>query len=68
MTVSHRVVWRPLLVMIVAVVIGGGCATVDPWTDTRIESERRDCESRLRFQYRIEIVEHCVWRIRSESR
>ena len=39
MTVSHRVVWRPLLVMIVAVVIGGGCATVDPWTDTRIESE-----------------------------
>jgi hyperosmotically inducible protein len=36
---SHRVVGRRLLVMIFVVAVVSGCATVDPWTDTRIESE-----------------------------
>jgi osmotically-inducible protein OsmY len=36
---SHRVVGRRLLVMIFAGAVVSGCATVDPWTDTRIESE-----------------------------
>ena len=26
-------------VMIALITVMGGCATVDPWTDTRIESE-----------------------------
>jgi osmotically-inducible protein OsmY len=30
---------RRVLVAILAVAIVSGCATVDPWTDTRIESE-----------------------------
>jgi len=30
---------RSLLVMIFAAVVATGCATVDPWTDARIESE-----------------------------
>jgi len=37
MTVGHVV--RRLLVAICTVAILAGCATVDPWTDTRIESE-----------------------------
>ena len=28
-----------LVLLIAALIIIGGCATVDPWTDTRIESE-----------------------------
>jgi osmotically-inducible protein OsmY len=28
-----------LLVVVVAVAVAAGCATVDPWTDARIESE-----------------------------
>jgi len=28
-----------LVMMIALIVVIGGCATVDPWTDTRIESE-----------------------------
>src|SRR5262249_41361422 len=28
-----------LIVLIATIVVIGGCATVDPWTDTRIESE-----------------------------
>jgi osmotically-inducible protein OsmY len=36
---SRRLVGRRLLVMIFAVAVAAGCATVDPWTDTRIESE-----------------------------
>ena len=37
MTEDHVV--RRVLVAILAVAIVSGCATVDPWTDTRIESE-----------------------------
>jgi hyperosmotically inducible periplasmic protein len=33
------VILRQVLVAIFAVAIVAGCATVDPWTDTRIESE-----------------------------
>ncbi len=36
---SNLVRFRHLLVMIFAVAVVCGCATVDPWTDTRIESE-----------------------------
>jgi hyperosmotically inducible periplasmic protein len=36
---SYHLVGRGLLVMIVAATIVSGCATVDPWTDARIESE-----------------------------
>ena len=39
MTMDHRVVGRCLLGVIFAVEVIAGCATVDPWTDTRIESE-----------------------------
>ena len=39
MTVDHRLVGRRLLTVIFAVGVIAGCATVDPWTDTRIESE-----------------------------
>jgi len=28
-----------LVVLVAAMTVAGGCATVDPWTDTRIESE-----------------------------
>ena len=37
MTMSGLV--GPLLVAIAIVTVVSGCATVDPWTDTRIESE-----------------------------
>src|SRR6266446_5619101 len=37
-------------------------------SDSGIKADLCNCEPRLRFQYRIEIVEHCVWRIHSESR
>jgi osmotically-inducible protein OsmY len=37
MTEDHVV--RRVLVAILTVAILAGCATVDPWTDTRIESE-----------------------------
>ena len=30
---------RSLLVMVLAATVAAGCATVDPWTDARIESE-----------------------------
>jgi osmotically-inducible protein OsmY len=36
---SYRVIGRRLLVIVFAVAVVSGCATVDPWTDTRIESE-----------------------------
>ena len=36
---DHRLVGRRLLTVIFAVAVIAGCATVDPWTDTRIESE-----------------------------
>ena len=35
----HLVRGRRLLVIIFAVGVVFGCATIDPWTDTRIESE-----------------------------
>jgi osmotically-inducible protein OsmY len=38
-TMSYRVIGRRLLVIVFAVAVVSGCATVDPWTDTRIESE-----------------------------
>jgi osmotically-inducible protein OsmY len=38
MTTPGRAAW-PLVVAIVTVVAISACATVDPWTDTRIESE-----------------------------
>jgi hyperosmotically inducible protein len=38
MTVRTLGLWR-VLVAIFAVAVVAGCATVDPWTDTRIESE-----------------------------
>ena len=34
--------------MVLATVVGAGCATVDPWTDARIESE---VKARLVAQY-----------------
>ena len=39
MTTPGRAAWWPLAVAIVTVVAISACATVDPWTDTRIESE-----------------------------
>jgi BON domain-containing protein len=36
---GNHVVFRRLLIMVFAVAVVCGCATVDPWTDTRIESE-----------------------------
>lgn len=36
---NHHLVGRHLLAVIFAVDVIAGCATVDPWTDTRIESE-----------------------------
>lgn len=36
---DHRLVGRRLLTVIFAVAVIAGCATVDPWTDARIESE-----------------------------
>jgi osmotically-inducible protein OsmY len=31
--------WRRFLAILVAVTVTGGCATLDPWQDTRIEAE-----------------------------
>jgi osmotically-inducible protein OsmY len=39
MITPGRAAWWPLVVAIVTVVAISACATVDPWTDTRIESE-----------------------------
>ena len=39
MTVSNHAMRRRLVLVILAIAVIGGCATVDPWTDTRIESE-----------------------------
>jgi osmotically-inducible protein OsmY len=39
MTVSNRAMGRRLFLVVFAIAVIGGCATVDPWTDTRIESE-----------------------------
>jgi osmotically-inducible protein OsmY len=39
MTVSIRAMGRRLFLVVFAIAVIGGCATVDPWTDTRIESE-----------------------------
>jgi osmotically-inducible protein OsmY len=36
---DHRLVGRRLLIVIFVLEVIAGCATVDPWTDTRIESE-----------------------------
>jgi hyperosmotically inducible protein len=39
MTVSGRAMGRRLVLVVFALAVIGGCATVDHWTDTRIESE-----------------------------
>lgn len=31
--------WRRLLAVAILVAVAGGCATLDPWQDTRIEAE-----------------------------
>ena len=36
---GRHVVLRSLLLIVFAATLAAGCATVDPWTDARIESE-----------------------------
>ena len=36
---GRNVVHRVLLIMVFTAALAAGCATVDPWTDARIESE-----------------------------
>ena len=36
---SNHAMTRRLVLVILTIAVIGGCATVDPWTDTRIESE-----------------------------